>query len=136
MEPLLVTKKIHLDLDLPGTRTAVTLDNERIMQVIKNLLANAIRFSAEGGTIRISLKQRPGFLEVAVRDRGPGIPPDHLKHIFEKFRQVELPGGLSPKGTGLGLAIVKQIITAHGGKVWAESEIGKGSTFFFTLPLS
>ncbi|MBI5585475.1 MAG: HAMP domain-containing histidine kinase [Deltaproteobacteria bacterium] len=135
MEPLLASKKISLKLDYPDTGPAVRVDNERIMQVIKNLLANAIRFSLEGGTIQVSLKNRGGFLEIAVHDQGPGIPPDQLKHIFEKFRQVELPGGLSSKGTGLGLAIVKQIITAHGGKVWAESEIGKGSSFFFTLPL-
>jgi two-component system sensor histidine kinase GlrK len=135
LEPLLVSKKINLKLDYPETGPPVRVDNERLMQVIKNLLANAIRFSPEEGTIQVSLKARDGFLEIAVRDQGPGMPPDQLKHIFEKFRQVELPGGLPSKGTGLGLAIVKQIITAHGGKVWAESEIGKGSSFFITLPL-
>lgn len=133
IEPLLVSKKIRLTLDYPETGPPVRVDSERIMQVIKNLLANAIRFSPEGGTIRVSSKSRGGFQEIAVQDQGPGIPPDQLKHIFEKFRQVEMPGGMSSKGTGLGLAIVKQIITAHGGKVWAESEIGKGSTFLFTL---
>jgi two-component system sensor histidine kinase GlrK len=133
IDPLLVSKKIRLTLDYPETGPPVRMDSERIMQVIKNLLANAIRFSPEAGTIRVSSKNRGGFQEIAVQDQGPGIPPDQLKHIFEKFRQVEMPGGLSSKGTGLGLAIVKQIITAHGGKVWAESEIGKGSTFFFTL---
>jgi len=136
LEPLLLAKKIRLELDFAETRLTAPLDNERIMQVVKNLLANAIRFSPEGGTIRVTLKKRPAFLEVSFQDQGPGIPLDQLKQIFEKFRQAESPGGLPFKGTGLGLAIVKQIITAHGGNVWAESEIEKGSTFYFTLPLS
>ena len=134
LEPLLITKNIKLHLEVPAALPAIRLDSERMLQAIKNLLANAIKFSPDGGTIRLSLQNRPGFLEVAVGDQGPGIPRDQWKKIFEKFRQVELPGRSSVKGTGLGLAIVQQIVTAHGGKVWVESEIGKGSTFFFALP--
>jgi two-component system sensor histidine kinase GlrK len=112
------------------------LDRDRILQVLKNLLGNAIKFTPEGGVITVSAGVQSGSIQVTVQDNGPGISGDQLQRIFEKFRQVPTPGGPMIKGTGLGLAIVKQIITAHGGKVWAESKPGRGSTFHFTLPLS
>ena len=136
LEPLLVNKKIALRLDLPESLPAVHLDNDRILQVLKNLLGNAIKFTPEGGTITVAAGVQSGVIQVSVKDNGPGISEDQLQLIFEKFRQVPAPGTPMVKGTGLGLAIVKQIITAHGGKVWAESKPGRGSTFYFTLPLS
>ena len=136
LEPLLVNKKIALRLDLPESLPAVQLDNGRILQVLKNLLGNAIKFTPEGGTITVAAGVQSGVIQVSVKDNGPGISGDQLQLIFEKFRQVPSPGTPMVKGTGLGLAIVEQIITAHGGKVWAESKPGRGSTFHFTLPLS
>lgn len=136
LEPLLVNKKLALRLELPESLPAVPLDNDRMLQVLKNLLGNAIKFTPEGGTITVAAGVQSGGIQVSVLDTGPGLSGDQLQLIFDKFRQVTSPGGPMPKGTGLGLAIVKQIITAHGGKVWAESKPGRGSTFFFTLPLS
>jgi two-component system, NtrC family, sensor histidine kinase GlrK len=136
LEPLLVNKKIALRLELPASLPAVPLDNDRILQVLKNLLGNAIKFTPEGGVITVAAGVQSGVIQVSIKDNGPGISGDQLQRIFEKFRQVPAPGAPIVKGTGLGLAIVKQIITAHGGKVWAESKPGRGSTFHFTLPLS
>ncbi len=136
LEPLLVNKKIALRLDLPESLPAVPLDNDRLLQVLKNLLGNAIKYTPEGGTITVAAEVRSEVIQVSVKDNGPGISGDQLQLIFEKFRQVSTPGAPLVKGTGLGLAIVKKIITAHGGKVWAESKPGSGSTFYFTLPLS
>ena len=136
LEPLLVNKKIALRLELPESLPAVPLDNDRILQVLKNLLGNAIKFTPEGGVITVAAGVQSGVIQVSIKDNGPGISGDQLQRIFEKFRQVPTPGAPMVKGTGLGLAIVKQIITAHGGKVWAESKPGRGSTFHFTLPLS
>ena len=136
LEPLLVNKKITLRLELPESLPAVPLDSDRILQVLKNLLGNAIKFTPEGGVITVTAGVQSRGIEVTIQDNGPGISGDQLKLIFEKFRQVPTSGAPMVKGTGLGLAIVKQIITAHGGSVWAESEPGRGSTFYFTLPLS
>jgi two-component system sensor histidine kinase GlrK len=136
LEPLLVNKKIALRLELPESLPAVPLDGDRILQVLKNLLGNAIKFTPEGGVITVSAGVQSEVLQVSVKDNGPGISGDQLQLIFEKFRQVPTPGAPMVKGTGLGLAIIKQIITAHGGKVWAESKPGRGSSFHFTLPLS
>jgi two-component system sensor histidine kinase GlrK len=136
LDPLLVNKKISLRLELPESLPAVRLDNDRMLQVLKNLLGNAIKFAPEGGTITVAAGVQSGVIQVSVTDNGPGISGDQVQLIFEKFRQVPSPGTPMVKGTGLGLAIVKQIITAHGGKVWAESKPGRGSTFHFTLPLS
>jgi two-component system sensor histidine kinase GlrK len=136
LEPLLVNKRLTLRLELPESLPAVQVDNDRILQVLKNLLGNAIKFTPEGGTITIAAAVQSGVIQVSVKDSGPGISGDQLPLIFEKFRQVPTSGTPMVKGTGLGLTIVKQIISAHGGKVWAESEPGRGSTFYFTLPLS
>jgi two-component system sensor histidine kinase GlrK len=136
LEPLLVNKKIAFRLDLPESLPAVRLDHDHILQVLKNLLGNAIKFTPAGGAITVAAAVRSGVIEVSVKDNGPGISGDQLELIFEKFRQVSAPGAPMVKGTGLGLAIVKQIVTAHGGKAWAESKPGRGSTFHFTLPLS
>jgi two-component system, NtrC family, sensor histidine kinase GlrK len=136
LEPLLGNKKITLRLELPESLPAVPLDHDRMLQVLKNLLGNAIKFTPEGGTIRVTAGVQSGGIQVSVADTGPGIGEDQLQLIFDKFRQVTSTRTPMVKGTGLGLAIVKQIITAHGGKVWAESKPGRGSTFYFTLPLS
>ncbi len=114
----------------------IQADEEKLKQVITNLVSNAYKFTPEGGSITIACEEDAENLTVSVIDTGVGIPPDAVGLVFERFKQVpgnrEKVGG--PKGTGLGLAIAKGIVEAHGGRIWAESEVGKGSQFRFTLP--
>jgi two-component system sensor histidine kinase GlrK len=128
--PLVEAKKINLEAEVEEDLPVLKLDSERILQVLRNLIANAVKFTPPGGVVRVVARPTDGSVEVSVSDSGPGIPAESLSTIFEKFQQV-LPAA---KGTGLGLAIVKHIITSHGGRVWAESQMGKGSTFVFVLP--
>jgi signal transduction histidine kinase len=134
--PIAQRKKIDLQTQVPQDLPPLRMDTEKIDVVLENLLSNALKFTPEGGRIRIAARHRPdaGGIEVAVSDTGRGIPESGLKEVFEKFRRVD-DGKGAVRGTGLGLAIVKHIINAHGGHVWAESEVGKGSTFTFSLPL-
>jgi len=109
----------------------VTCNGDRIMQVFSNLIGNASRHAPPATTIVLSARLCGDLVEFAVRDEGPGIPPEELPHVFERFRRSSRhPGGL-----GLGLSIVTGIIEAHGGRVWAESALGSGSTFWFSLPV-
>lgn len=108
-------------------------DKEKIRHVFTNLLSNALRFTSPGGSVTVRASLEPNHVAFFVEDTGKGIPAEHLKHLFEQFYRV--PGQDEKSGVGLGLAIVKEIIQAHGGDVSAESEIGKGSIFRFTLPL-
>jgi signal transduction histidine kinase len=121
-----------LEVDLPATLPEVAVDARRIGQVVSNLVGNSIKFTPEGGTIRVSARQQDGQIVVSVADTGPGIPQEHLPRIFDRFWQV--PG--TKKGSGLGLSIAKGIVEAHGGRIWAESQLGIGSTFFFTVPMA
>jgi len=137
-QPLLekkkMTGKMLAALDLPS----ISADDEKIRQVITNLVSNAYKFTPEGGTLTLDARDLGEELRVSVSDTGIGIPKEFIGHLFERFKQVpgtrQTMGG--PKGTGLGLAIAKGIVEAHGGRIWAESEPGKGTTFFFTLPKS
>ena len=122
---------ISLELHLPASLPRVLADATRIRQVILNLLNNAIRFT-EHGRIEVVARVLPQEVEVAVRDTGVGIAPEDLASIFDVFAQ----GNGARGGAGLGLAICRQFVQLHGGRIWAESELGKGSTFYFTLPLS
>jgi signal transduction histidine kinase len=133
--PIAQRKKIDLQMQIPQDLPPMRMDVEKIDVVLENLLSNALKFTPEGGRILITAKHRPeaGSIEVAVSDTGRGIPESGLKEVFEKFRRVD-DGKGAVRGTGLGLAIVKHIINAHGGHVWAESKVGKGSTFTFSLP--
>lgn len=134
MTPLLEAKQIRLESAVDSSLPQVRLDPERILQVLRNLLGNAVKFTPKGGRVNVVAKPVNGKLEVSVKDSGPGIPADSLVSIFEKFHQGSRLGPHTLQGTGLGLAIAKSIITAHGGKIWAESELGQGSTFIFVLP--
>jgi len=136
--PLVEVKKIILEARIDKELPAIKMDRERILQALRNLIGNAVKFTPVGGNVRISAKHVNGELRVSVADTGTGISKENLATIFEKFHQAYLKSpdqskGMM-KGTGLGLAIVKHIVTAHGGKVWAESELGKGSSFIFILP--
>jgi PAS domain S-box-containing protein len=109
-------------------------DEQRIMQVLNNLIGNAIKFSSPGTTVRVSAQEREEDLIVWVEDQGRGIPPEKLNAIFEKFKQIESGDARELGGTGLGLAICKSIVAQHGGEIGVESEPGKGSRFWFTIP--
>jgi two-component system sensor histidine kinase GlrK len=132
--PLAEAKKIHIRKDI-GEVPPVRLDAERILQVLRNLIGNALKFTPTGGTVSIAVRRRDNGIGVSVTDTGPGIPKEHQAAIFDKFRQVTLSGAARVPGTGLGLAIVKHIVQDHGGTLWVESEAGQGSTFTFVLPL-
>ena len=134
MAPLVEAKKISLEAKMGPELPLVKMDGERILQALRNLIGNAVKFTQKGGQVTVSIRLANSEIEVSVADTGPGIPKENLALIFEKFHQVPLKDAGKMKGTGLGLAIVKHIITAHGGRVWAESQLGQGSTFIFLLP--
>lgn len=136
IEPFLVEamdKGVTMANAVPDDLPEVMADVEKIRHVFTNLLSNAIRFTSPGGSVTVRASLEPNHLAFFVEDTGKGIPAEYLSHLFEQFYRV--PGQGEKSGVGLGLAIVKEIIQAHGGDVSAESEIGKGSIFRFTLPL-
>jgi signal transduction histidine kinase len=114
----------------------VLADRERLHQVLFNLLDNAVRFSPPGATVRIAARRAGDRCEVRVADRGPGIPTEHLPHVFERFYRVDPARARGDGGTGIGLAIARSIVEAHGGRIWAESVVGEGSVFGFDVPLA
>ena len=120
--------------DMPDRDIQVTADDQRLSQVLDNLVNNAIKFSKPGGTITLRLREEHSFARIEVEDMGIGVPADKLEKIFDRFYQADGSSTRRYGGVGLGLAICKSILTAHGGKIWAESEVGKGSRFIFTLP--
>lgn len=134
LAPLAEAKRIVISKDLKHLPD-VSADPEKVLQVLRNLLGNALKFTPFGGLIAISSRKMKNRICVSVSDTGPGISPDHLVSIFEKYRQAGAAGSRTLQGTGLGLAIVKYIIHDHGGKVWAESDGKSGTTFTFVLPL-
>lgn len=123
--------KGHIEKELPK----VYIDADKILLVLTNLIANALRYTPAGGSIKISAEHSGNRVYVSVRDTGKGIPKKFHETIFQKFTQVK-DDGVNVGGAGLGLAISKEIIKAHGGRIWVESEEGKGSTFTFTLPVA
>jgi two-component system phosphate regulon sensor histidine kinase PhoR len=134
MRPQAERQGIELSLDLPPDLPRVTGDADRLERAAVNLIQNAIKFTPGGGSIRISAAALDGAVEVAVRDTGAGIPPEDLPRVFERFYKADRSRG--GRGSGLGLAVVKHTVEAHGGRVVAESELGRGSTFRFTVPVS
>jgi signal transduction histidine kinase len=114
----------------------VLADTRRAVQILTNLLANAVAHMENAGEVRISWERSASEVVIRVKDSGVGIPPDELPRIFERFYRVDVSRSRSTGGAGLGLSIVRQLVAAQGGRVWAESAVGVGSTFSFTLPLS
>jgi two-component system phosphate regulon sensor histidine kinase PhoR len=143
-----LVEKIFNDLKPPADNKNVALvnrlpelaaigDANRMDQVLANLVDNAIKYGRVQGTVVVGgQKTDDNRIEVFVQDDGPGIPPEALDRVFERFYRVDKARSREQGGTGLGLSIVKHIVQAHGGEVWAKSELGKGATFFFTLPAS
>ncbi len=135
MEPLAMAKNVSIQVEMPQNLPSVKMDGDRVLQALRNLTGNAVKFTPEGGRIAISARKVQEGIAVSIADSGPGIPKEDLTAIFDKFKQTTITSYRKLKGTGLGLAIVKRIINAHGGRVWVESEAGQGSTFIFLLPL-
>ncbi len=131
--PQLKEKNLQLNLSLPKTLPPVMADPDRLSQVFDNLISNAIKFTRQGG-ITISAADKGDFVMISVQDSGMGIPKEDLERVFDKFYQVKSGGGYPSKGTGLGLAIARSIVESHRGKIWVESEFGKGADFRFILP--
>lgn len=127
------TTKHQFVVDVKGPIPAIVADEDKVDQIITNLVSNAVKYSPDGGEVRITIKEDPesGGVLVAVKDQGIGIPKDVLPRLFQRFTRVE---GRKVAGTGLGLYLTRHLVEAHGGKIWVESEEGKGSTFYFTLP--
>jgi signal transduction histidine kinase len=131
-QPAAVEKGVSLRAEVPAGRLLAAFDHDRMLQVLANLIANAIKFTAAGGRIAVRVDDARGMLRFVVSDTGMGIPAPLLETIFERFWQV---GENDRRGQGLGLYISKSIVEAHGGRIWAESEAGKGSRLYFTLPV-
>ncbi|MFC1941811.1 sensor histidine kinase [Chloroflexota bacterium] len=129
-------KNINVSTSLPDKLTPVSIDSHRIKQVMHNLLDNAVAHTGHGGTINVSAQQQDNVLKISVTDTGEGIPAEQLPNIFERFYRVDKSRTRSTGGSGLGLTITKRLVEAHGGKIEVKSELGKGSTFTFTLPFS
>jgi signal transduction histidine kinase len=125
----------QISLIVNPTDAEVWATGDAIVQTLTNLLSNAIKFSPAGSTIHLSAENQTDFVLFQVSDRGRGIPADKLELIFGRFQQVDASDSREKGGTGLGLAICRSIVEGHGGKIWAESILGEGSTFCFTLPL-
>jgi two-component system phosphate regulon sensor histidine kinase PhoR len=117
-----------------STDLQVRADAGRLEQVLCNLIDNAIKYGRNQGSVSVRTRSVNGQIEVAVEDDGPGIPPESLERIFERFYRVDKARSREQGGTGLGLSIVKHIVANHGGKTWAKSELGRGSVFYFTVP--
>jgi signal transduction histidine kinase len=133
------TQGIQLLWSRPEVSPLVVIDRDRIEQVMTNLLSNAIKFTNPGGTIMVSAhwdsdEGKSSEVIIEVQDTGQGIPEEFAERIFEKFQQAEGSGNKTKEGTGLGLAITKALIEEHGGRIWVVSQVGKGSTFSFSLP--
>ncbi|MBU2547189.1 MAG: cell wall metabolism sensor histidine kinase WalK [Proteobacteria bacterium] len=126
-------KEVTFSSEMAGDIPTVRADANKITWVLTNLLSNALRYVGKGGRIRLMACRIGAHVHLSVKDDGPGIPPEYQSKIFQKFVQVK---GREPGGTGLGLAICKEIVRAHGGSIWVESNVGRGSTFTFTIPVA
>jgi len=133
-QPVAMERNLHLKRELPDNILVVEGDPARIEQVLINLIDNSLKYT-EKGEVSVSLEPRDREILVKVSDTGPGISEEHLPYVFEKFYQVDGSLDRAKGGTGLGLAIAQEIIMSRGGKIWVESELGKGTTFSFTLPV-
>jgi PAS domain S-box-containing protein len=130
-----MAEKFEVTLAILPLSASVWADSDRIIQTLTNLLSNAIKFSPAGATVWLSATQQGDRVLFQVKDQGRGIPADKLETIFERFQQVDASDSRNQDGTGLGLAICRNIIQQHGGRIWVESALGEGSTFYFTLPV-
>jgi signal transduction histidine kinase len=131
LRPLATGSTIRLESNIDEDLPPVLADPARIQQVLSNLVGNAVKFTPRDGRITVCAERIDGEVRFAVIDTGPGIPAEQLPHIFGRFWQAQ---SSDRRGIGLGLAIAKGIVEAHNGRIWVESNVGLGSTFYFTLP--
>jgi signal transduction histidine kinase len=131
--PLFATRAVTFTAEVPAPAIFASFDRDRIVQVLSNLIGNAMKFTPPGGTVALRVERRGSEVEFALSDSGLGIHPDALAHVFERFWQIDSE---TRRGLGLGLYICKNIVEGHGGRIWGESEPGRGATFRFTLPAS
>jgi signal transduction histidine kinase len=130
---LIGNKPVKLIRELPTPLPSVLADSNRVRQVLTNLYSNAVKFT-DSGSITLTICQVDGMVQFSVKDTGPGIAPQFHETIFEEFKQAEIVGRDPRSGAGLGLAIARQLLTLMQGRIWVESEVGKGSTFHVVLP--
>lgn len=133
LQPMSGEKNIKMIVDIPEDLPCLWVDPERVSQIFSNLLNNAIKFTPSGGQIRITARTEKDFVKFSIQDNGAGIAKEDLTHLFEKYWQAKKTQKF---GTGLGLTICKELVVAHGGRIWVESELDKGTTFSFTLPIA
>jgi len=132
--PVAAAKNISVEVAASDTGVTAWADRDKVTQVLTNLIGNDVKFTPSDGKVTVAIERKgEEWVELSVADTGPGIPREESQRIFDKFYQIA-EGATSTKGTGLGLAISKGLIELHGGQIWVESEVDKGSTFFFTLP--
>lgn len=129
--PLFAARSIAFGIDRGSESIVAPFDHDRIVQVLSNLLGNAMKFTPHGGHVTLQVRGEPQQVQFALRDDGPGIQPSALPLVFERFWQID---SATRRGLGLGLHIAEEIVKAHGGRIWVESVFGKGATFKFTLP--
>lgn len=128
-------KGVSLETDIPDDIAPVLADEDRINQVLLNLVGNALQYTSRGGEVKISAEEIKNEISIAVTDDGVGIPAEHLEHVFTRFYRVDKSRSRVGGGSGIGLTIAKYLVEAHGGRIWAESPgPDQGSTFTFTLP--
>jgi len=135
MRPLAAKKSISLWVDSGGSIPAFPMDGGRVKQILLNLVGNAIKFTPETGHVWVRADAEDRVVRVEVGDTGSGLPAEDREVIFLEFQQLKGGGSAKPEGAGLGLALAKRFVEMHGGKLWVESDVGKGSRFFFTLPM-
>ena len=129
-------KDITVNIKIPSILPAVVVDPHQYAWVITNLLNNALRHTTPGGTVVLTAEHTAAELLVSIADTGEGIPKEYQETIFEKFVQIKGAAETTPGSVGLGLAIAREVVEEHGGKIWVQSKVGSGSTFYFTIPLN
>jgi signal transduction histidine kinase len=135
LKPLATEKLIRIEVPFPDPSATAWADRDKVTQVLVNLIGNAVKFTPQEGKVTVVLEKNDNdYVQISVADTGPGILPEEANKIFSKFYQVTNIAKQKPRGSGLGLAISKALVEMHGGKIWVESEVGRGSTFYFTLP--
>jgi signal transduction histidine kinase len=131
LEPLASHQSLVLVCNTAAGLPPILVDGDRILQVFSNLVGNALKFTPAGGTITVQAEAADRAVRFSVADTGPGIPAEQIPRLWDRYWQASKT---DHRGAGLGLAIAKGIVEAHGGQIWVESEVGRGTTFFFTVP--
>jgi signal transduction histidine kinase len=136
VEPLAEKKRITITTEVDSSLTSLTADETKFRQILYNLLSNAIKFTPEAGQVTLRARANDSGAEFSVSDTGIGIRPEDRERIFQEFEQVEMSAERRFEGTGLGLTLAKKLVELHDGRIWLDSEVGKGSTFSFVLPMN